>query len=260
MLKNFLYIVLYIKNSFFREGRGGLDDWKISCPPSSKNIYSCTELSHTPTCLPPSGQLVSSLHLILFFNVRSMVDERRSRYRDSPTGSTSSRDSFEDKTDVYRPNERSSSLHRKGSRNKTSQASLKALEEELLKISPHPTRKKKQSVVKRVSSSSEGSIEDFSLKLSPSNNRRASNEASSSHALSQSHDKLYGWDNLDIRKKQQAGSPVTSTKGEMRFVALPIPTEDNLDVVDGPPESPYAGEHRPSLITALSQIKVRHCE
>lgn len=134
-----------------------------------------------------------------------------------------------------------------------------ALEEELLKISPYPTRKKQHRIVKRVSSSSEGSVDEYTLKLSPTTHRTSLSDVKTEGALSQSHDKLYGWDNVELKKKRNpTGSPQAIPKSEFRSVAVSIPTDASQDENDGSTASSVSksSEHRPSLITALSQIKV----
>jgi hypothetical protein len=193
------------------------------------------------------------------------VHERRAKFRESPTGSISSRDSFDDKNEPYRPSvpESAASLHRKGSK-KTGQASLLALEEELQKISPNVTKRKKYGSVKRVSSSSEGSYEEGSLKGSPGTNRRYSTppeekrESITSVGLAHSHDKIYRWDNVEsLKRKKHTGSLPTLVTSDFHSVSVSIPTETSADDTEAATQQ-IGSEHRPSLITALSQIKVRN--
>lgn len=192
---------------------------------------------------------------------RSFQDERRAKFRESPSGSISSRDSFDDKNELYRPSflESAASLHRKGSK-KTGQASLLALEVELQKITPNVPRRKQYGSGKRVSSSSEGSFDESFLKESPGSNRRYSTppeekrESITSVGSLDSQSKLCGWDNFELKKKRHGSLP-TLANTELHSVAVSIPTTSTTDDTDAPLMS---AEHRPSLITALSQIKVRN--
>ncbi|XP_032228436.1 uncharacterized protein LOC5504265 isoform X2 [Nematostella vectensis] len=181
---------------------------------------------------------------------RATPEERRAMFKHSPQGSISSHESFDDSTDHLKSSTASldTGLKRKGSKK---QASLVALEEELKKISPMGGRKVPGR--KRISFSSEGSVDD----ASPPSARRGldKRDSSSSDGSLQGYERFNSFSSEAAEGRRRKLTSPSPKKTEVFNVAVDIPCRrtSSSSLADG---SSYKGsDHRPSLITALSQIK-----
>lgn len=215
---------------------------------------------------------------------RIQVEQKRNEFKNSPSESTSSQGSAEDKSDreVPRTQETLEAVRRQ-----STAVSLAVLEKELRKISPVGGRKiggGEPFRHGRVSWSSEGSQEDSGLKDSPIFAKKQFLEkkisVSSEGAPSdQSFSRPNLADSAELRRKRFSAS---GSKVAFHNLSVEIPTEDEKDVEDGKTvtdrhrmstaSEPGASEitlrklsvnsekgledHRASLLNALSQIKV----
>lgn len=214
---------------------------------------------------------------------RIQVEQKRNEFKNSPSESTSSQGSAEDKSDreVPRTQETLEAVRRQ-----STAVSLAVLEKELRKISPVGGRKiggGEPFRHGRVSWSSEGSQEDSGLKDSPIFAKKQFLEkkisvSSEGAPGDQSFSRPNLADSAELRRKRFSAS---GSKVAFHNLSVEIPTEDEKDVEDGKTvtdrhrmstaSEPGASEitlrklsvnsekgledHRASLLNALSQIK-----
>lgn len=215
---------------------------------------------------------------------RIQLEQKRSEFKNSPSESTSSQGSTEDKSEreVPRTQETLEAVRRQ-----STAVSLAALEKELRKISPVGSRKITVGGEPfrhgRVSWSSEGSQDDSGLKDSPTSAKKpflgkkisiGSEGSPGDHSFSRPNLA----DSAELRRKRFSAS---GSKVAFHNLSVEIPTEDEKDVEDGktvtdghrlsttsePGVSEIASrklsvnsekgmeDHRASLLNALSQIK-----
>lgn len=211
------------------------------------------------------------------------AEQKRSEFKTSPSESTSSQGSTEEKLEKDSPNTQQTLG---AARKQSAAVSLAVLEKELRKISPVGSRRitlAGDPRPGRVSWSSEGSQEDSVLKDSPIFNKKQAlekkvstgSEGSAGDQSSLSRPKLS--DSAELRRKRFSAS---GTKVAFHNVSVDIPTEDE----NKPEDEKTVGhrlstssekgvadvmsrklsvnsergseEHRASLMNALSQIKV----